>query len=88
MRLGSIDKLREALGGRDGQGNLVVGETYAIALKKAAGMQGTRLFDIEAAVKWKRDHPAWKMTEVYPRRRRKCSLSSRPAAVADKSDAL
>lgn len=88
MRLGSIEMLREALGGRDGQGKLVVGETYAAALKIAAGMKGRRLFDIDAAVKWLKDHPAWKMTDVYPRRSHPHN-PKRPAAVtADKCDAL
>src|SRR5689334_1387017 len=41
MRLGGLDDLRQALGGK-------VGRSYASALKMAAGMKGNRLFDIDA----------------------------------------
>ena len=84
MRLGGLEQLREVLGGRNAEGELMVGRTYASALKQAAGMGGTRLFDIDAAVKWRKEHPLWKMTEVYPRLP-SCSRSSRLAAAAGKS---
>lgn len=68
MRLGGLDALREALGGRDANGRFVVGRTYASALKQAAGAKGCRLFDIDAVVQWRKDRPAWRITEVFPHR--------------------
>jgi len=67
MRLGTIEALRETLGGRDKNGKLQVGTTYARELKIAAGMKGTRLFDIDGVVKWREAHPDWK---IPPQRRR------------------
>ena len=76
--------MRELLGGRGPTGELLIGRTYASALKQAAGMAGTRLFDVDAAVKWRKEHPAWKMTEVYPRSP-SCSRTGQRVAVAGKS---
>ena len=81
MRLGGLEQLREALGGRDILGKLMVGRTYASALKQAAGMGDTRLIDVDAVVKWRKDHPTWKMTEVYPRSP-SCSRSGHSAEAA------
>ncbi|MGN6556333.1 MAG: hypothetical protein ACTHLW_21690, partial [Verrucomicrobiota bacterium] len=60
MKLGNLHDLITALGGS-------VGLTYATALKKAAGHGGSRLFDIDAVVKWRQKNPTWKMTDTYPR---------------------
>ena len=61
MRLGTIEDLRHALGGTRPGEEPRVGATYAAALKRAAGLTGTRLFDIDQAVKFKRRNPTWTM---------------------------
>jgi hypothetical protein len=61
MQLGTIPDLVKALGGQ-------VSTSYACALKRAAGLNGTRYFDVQAAVRWREEHPTWKMTDVYPNR--------------------
>lgn len=76
MRLGTLDDLREALGGKTPEGKFVIGKTYACALKKAAGMGGTKYFDVQSVVKWRRGNPAWKMTDVYPNASRQSPKSS------------
>jgi hypothetical protein len=70
MRLGTIERLREALAGRDANGKLQVGTTYARELKIAAGFKGCRLFDIDAVVKWLEAHPTWRI----PRQQRRYPL--------------
>jgi hypothetical protein len=65
MKLGSLTDLREALGGRAPDGRLTVGATYATALKRAAGVGGTRLFDIDSVVRWRKQHPRFKIADVY-----------------------
>lgn len=67
MKLGTIADLREALGGRDENGKLKIGETFAIALKRAAGLTATR-FDIDAAVRWLSKNGNFKISDVYPLR--------------------
>ena len=88
MRLGGLEQLREALGGRNAAGELTVGLTYASALKQAAGMKGTRLFDVDAAIKWREEHPKWVMTEVYPRKSPGCNRSGRSVSTAGRCGAL
>jgi hypothetical protein len=63
MRLGTIATLQEALG--------CGSKTYCCALKKAAGLHGTRLFDIDAALTWRKRNPQFKMTDVYPNKPRR-----------------
>jgi hypothetical protein len=82
MRLGTIAMLREALAGRDQNGKLLVGATYARELKIAAGMKGNRLFDIDAVVKWRKEHPNWR---IPPQRKR--SPSNPAVATAGKCGA-
>ncbi len=77
MRLGTLNDLRNALGGD-------VGITYCAAVKKAAGFAG-RKFDIEGAVKFLKRNPTWTMMEVYPRRQR--NQPGRRSASADKPGA-
>lgn len=60
MILGNLNDLVKRLGN--------VSLTYACALKKAAGYSGTRHFDIEAVVAWKRRNKGWTVTKVYPRK--------------------
>lgn len=89
MRLGDLTTLRELLAGRDAEGDLIIGETYACALKKAAGFSGTRWFDVEAVVAWLKKNPQWKSTDVYrhkqPTQPRQCSPKGLSAATAGKS---
>lgn len=87
MKLGGLDALREALGGRGPAGELLVGKNYASALKQAAGMTDCRLFDVDAAVKWRKEHPTWRMTEIYPNRPRPYKQPNLKAAAADKCGA-
>ena len=42
--------------------------TYLSALKRAAGVGGRRKFSLTPLRRFLRDHPDWKMTEVYPAR--------------------
>jgi hypothetical protein len=60
MRIGTVETLRQALGG-------VVGRSYCFALKRAAGMTGSRYFDIDLVIKWLKKNPHWKMTMEYRR---------------------
>jgi hypothetical protein len=62
MRIGDIKTLRQALGG-------VVGRSYCFALKRAAGMTGSRYFDIDLVIKWRKNNPHWKMARPAARTR-------------------
>ena len=59
MKLGNLQDLMARLG---------VGQTYACALKKAAGMH-TRLFDLEKAEKYLEQNPNFSIDLVYPRKK-------------------
>ncbi len=76
MRLGTLADLQDALGGGVGRG-------YASALKQAAGMVGCRRFDVDAVVKWRREHPNWKMTDPRPQ----CNQTGLQGEVVGKSGA-
>lgn len=65
MRLGNLLTLREALGGRNDMGDLVISQKYACALKKAAGIIGPVFFDVDAVVAWRKKNPNFKITDVY-----------------------
>jgi hypothetical protein len=78
MRLGTIETLREALGGRDNNGKLYIGATYARELKIATGMKGARFFDIEAVIQWRKERPNWRMP---PQRRRNPASSCAPVVM-------
>jgi hypothetical protein len=58
-----IKDLQTALAGK---GNYRVGRTYASALKKAAGIRGQRIFDVDVVVLWKKRHPEWSMSRRRP----------------------
>ena len=69
MNIGNIQDLRRALGLR-ADGNPRVGDLFAAAMKKAAGVN-TRLFDVGAVLRWYRANPNFKIADVYPRRKDK-----------------
>lgn len=64
MTLGTLETLRERLGGRKPDGKLVIGATYASELKNAAlpNQKGTRYFNVDAVIKWLMAHPEFKLT--------------------------
>ncbi len=65
MRLGTLNDLREALAGRHPvTGDYLIGRGYASALKQAAGMRSCARFDIDAVIKFRKENPDWKMTDV------------------------
>lgn len=85
MRLGTLTTLRELLAGRDSTGKLLISEKYACGLKRAAGLNGTKLFDVDAVIKWRKENPSFKITDIYPHRQPlKRQKSGRPAATAGK----
>lgn len=86
MTLGDITTLREKLGGKR-KGKLVIGITYARAVKIGAGFGGRRWFDVDAAADWLSKHPEWKSTSVYPggKRRNGQRPPRRKRSIAGKS---
>lgn len=72
MRAGTLNDLRLALG-HDGQPG--VSESFACALKKASGVKG-RKFDINLVIEWWKDNPGFKMSDVYPRKRKEGNTTS------------
>lgn len=84
MRLGTLMDLRVELGHGGEPG---ISESYASALKKAAGVTA-RKFDINFVIRWLRDNPNFKMSDVYKRKPKSahpCSSQSRSVLVADTS---
>lgn len=71
MKLGTLDDLVEAMGGN-------VSKNYACALKGAAGMRGTRIFDVDRALQFKARNPAWKITDVYAKAKRHPTAKVQP----------
>lgn len=89
MTLGDLISLRERLGGRRRK-KLLIGETYASALKLAAGIpKGSRWFDIDAVILWKEQHPQWapsrKRTAQSSAPRSPSRRKGRRAKTADKA---
>lgn len=86
MRLGTLLDLRFALGTKP-DGTPAVCESFACALKKAAGITA-RKFDIHQAVKWLRENPHFKMSDVYKRKPKSespCSSERRSVSVVGTS---
>jgi hypothetical protein len=76
MNIGGLKELQIALGNN---GRPAVGQTYASALKKAAGVTG-RKFDVDAVVTWFRRNPNFNSTMVYPKRGRSGQPRRNPAS--------
>jgi hypothetical protein len=79
MRVGTLNDLRMALGYN---GQVGVSESFACALKKASGVKG-RKFDINLVIKWWRENPGFKMSDVYPRKKKENTASAHPCSFGD-----
>lgn len=60
MNIGGIPELCE---------KLHIGDTFASALKKAAGITA-RKFDINIVEKWWQDHPEFRIEDAFPRKKK------------------
>lgn len=67
MKLGGIYALQIALGGLKPDGQPVISESFAKALKKAAGFTA-RIFDVQEVKSWWKKNPNFKITDAYPRK--------------------
>lgn len=73
MQIGGIKELQLALG-TDGEGKPRVSESWAKALKKAAGFTG-RFFDVSAVIRYLKKNPNFKISDAYKRRKKKSSTA-------------